>query len=97
MYRNIADLMSYARAGEQIPVDVRLRTRRDQVRGTGQAIKAVDRLFENSGGRALKSGTPIQRFWRDAHAGRVHARCTAAASSGYRCPPTPCCEPPAGQ
>jgi 3-hydroxy-9,10-secoandrosta-1,3,5(10)-triene-9,17-dione monooxygenase len=71
--RNMSDLMGYARAGEQIPVDVRLRTRRDQVRGTGQAIKAVDRLFENSGGRALKSGTPIQRFWRDAHAGRVHA------------------------
>jgi 3-hydroxy-9,10-secoandrosta-1,3,5(10)-triene-9,17-dione monooxygenase len=71
--RNMSDLMGYARAGEQIPVDVRLRARRDQVRGTGQAIRAVDRLFENSGGRALKSGTPIQRFWRDAHAGRVHA------------------------
>jgi 3-hydroxy-9,10-secoandrosta-1,3,5(10)-triene-9,17-dione monooxygenase len=71
--RNMTELMSYARAGEQIPVDVRLRVRRDQVRGTGQSIRAVDRLFENSGGRALKSGTPIQRFWRDAHAGRVHA------------------------
>jgi 3-hydroxy-9,10-secoandrosta-1,3,5(10)-triene-9,17-dione monooxygenase len=71
--RNMSDMMGYARAGEQIPVDVRLRARRDQVRGTGQAIKAVDRLFENSGGRALKSGTPIQRFWRDAHAGRAHA------------------------
>jgi 3-hydroxy-9,10-secoandrosta-1,3,5(10)-triene-9,17-dione monooxygenase len=71
--RNMTDLMGYARAAEQIPVDVRLRVRRDQVRGTGQAIRAVDRLFENSGGRALKSGTPIQRFWRDAHAGRVHA------------------------
>ncbi|MBQ6640284.1 MAG: flavin-dependent monooxygenase, partial [Saccharopolyspora sp.] len=34
---------------------------------------AIDRLFENSGGRALANGTPIQRFWRDAHAGRVHA------------------------
>jgi 3-hydroxy-9,10-secoandrosta-1,3,5(10)-triene-9,17-dione monooxygenase len=30
-------------------------------------------LFENSGGRALKAGTPLQRFWRDAHAGRLHA------------------------
>jgi 3-hydroxy-9,10-secoandrosta-1,3,5(10)-triene-9,17-dione monooxygenase len=71
--RNMTDLMGHARAGEQIPVDLRLRVRRDQVRGTGQSIRAVDRLFENSGGRALKSGTPIQRFWRDAHAGRVHA------------------------
>jgi 3-hydroxy-9,10-secoandrosta-1,3,5(10)-triene-9,17-dione monooxygenase len=71
--RNMTELMGYARASEQIPVDLRVRVRRDQVRGTGQSIRAVDRLFENSGGRALKSGTPIQRFWRDAHAGRVHA------------------------
>jgi 3-hydroxy-9,10-secoandrosta-1,3,5(10)-triene-9,17-dione monooxygenase len=71
--RNMAELMRLATAGEPIPVDLRLRIRRDQVRGTGQSIRAVDRLFENSGGRALKSGTPIQRFWRDAHAGRVHA------------------------
>jgi len=71
--RNMTELMRLATAGEPIPVDLRLRIRRDQVRGTGQSIRAVDRLFENSGGRALKSGTPIQRFWRDAHAGRVHA------------------------
>ena len=71
--RNMAELMVHARAGEKIPLPLRLRVRRDQVRGTGQAISAVDRLFENSGGRALRRGTPIQRFWRDAHAGRVHA------------------------
>ena len=71
--RNMTELMVHARAGEQIPMPLRLRIRRDQVRGTGQAISAVDLLFENSGGRALRSGTPIQRFWRDAHAGRVHA------------------------
>ena len=71
--RNMTELMELARAGEKIPVPLRLRVRRDQVRGTGQAISAVDLLFENSGGRALKTGTPIQRFWRDAHAGRVHA------------------------
>jgi 3-hydroxy-9,10-secoandrosta-1,3,5(10)-triene-9,17-dione monooxygenase len=71
--RNMAELMAHARAGERIPLPLRLRVRRDQVTGTGQAIRAVDLLFENSGGRALKTGTPIQRFWRDAHAGRVHA------------------------
>jgi 3-hydroxy-9,10-secoandrosta-1,3,5(10)-triene-9,17-dione monooxygenase len=69
----MTELMGHARAGEKIPLPLRLRVRRDQVRGTSQAIRAVDRLFENSGGRALKLGTPIQRFWRDAHAGRVHA------------------------
>jgi 3-hydroxy-9,10-secoandrosta-1,3,5(10)-triene-9,17-dione monooxygenase len=71
--RNMTELMAHASAGEPIPMPLRLRIRRDQVRGTGQAIGAVDLLFENSGGRALRMGTPIQRFWRDAHAGRVHA------------------------
>jgi 3-hydroxy-9,10-secoandrosta-1,3,5(10)-triene-9,17-dione monooxygenase len=71
--RNMTELMAHAQAGEKIPLPLRLRVRRDQVTGTGQAIRAVDLLFENSGGRALKMGTPIQRFWRDAHAGRVHA------------------------
>ena len=50
-----------------------MRARRDQVNATGAGIAAVDRLFESAGGRALRTGTPIQRFWRDAHAGRVHA------------------------
>jgi 3-hydroxy-9,10-secoandrosta-1,3,5(10)-triene-9,17-dione monooxygenase len=71
--RNMTELMACARAGEKIPLPLRLRVRRDQVRGTGQAIGAFDLLFENSGGGALRRGTPIQRFWRDAHAGRVHA------------------------
>jgi 3-hydroxy-9,10-secoandrosta-1,3,5(10)-triene-9,17-dione monooxygenase len=70
---NMRELMEHAVAGTEIPIPLRLRVRRDQVRGTGRAITAVDKLFENSGGRALASGTAIQRFWRDAHAGRVHA------------------------
>lgn len=70
---NISELYDHAAKGEKIPFAKRLRVRRDQVRGTERAIFAVDRMFENSGGRALKAGTPIQRFWRDAHAGRVHA------------------------
>ncbi|GAA3955833.1 3-hydroxy-9,10-secoandrosta-1,3,5(10)-triene-9,17-dione monooxygenase oxygenase subunit [Gordonia caeni] len=60
-------------ADEEVPMDLRLSARRDQVRATGRAISAIDRLFENSGAHALENGTPIQRFWRDAHAGRVHA------------------------
>ncbi|ANN16568.1 monooxygenase [Amycolatopsis orientalis] len=70
---NIDELYQLACKGEKLPFPTRLRVRRDQVRGTERAIFAIDRLFENSGGRALRAGTPIQRFWRDAHAGRVHA------------------------
>jgi 3-hydroxy-9,10-secoandrosta-1,3,5(10)-triene-9,17-dione monooxygenase len=70
---HMARLQGHARAGERIPFELRLAVRRDQVKGTARAIGAVDRLFENSGGKALRSGTPLQRFWRDAHAGRAHA------------------------
>jgi 3-hydroxy-9,10-secoandrosta-1,3,5(10)-triene-9,17-dione monooxygenase len=71
--RNINEEYELAAKGEKIPFPLRMRVRRDQVNATGAAIWAVDRLFESAGGRALKVGTPIQRFWRDAHAGRVHA------------------------
>lgn len=71
--RNITEELEYTSRGEKIPMELRIRTRRDQVNATGAGIAAVDRLFESAGGRALKTGTPIQRFWRDAHAGRVHA------------------------
>jgi 3-hydroxy-9,10-secoandrosta-1,3,5(10)-triene-9,17-dione monooxygenase len=71
--RNMADLMALAQAEEKLPLPLRLRVRRDQVTGTAQSVRAIDMLFENSGGRALKAGTPLQRFWRDAHAGRLHA------------------------
>ena len=71
--RNITEELGHVERGEKIPTALRVRVRRDQVNATGAGIAAVDRLFESAGGRALRSGTPIQRFWRDAHAGRVHA------------------------
>ncbi|MGY2122004.1 3-hydroxy-9,10-secoandrosta-1,3,5(10)-triene-9,17-dione monooxygenase oxygenase subunit [Nocardia gipuzkoensis] len=70
---NVADEYALLVAGEEIPFDLRVRARRDQVRATGRSIAAIDKLFESSGATALSNGTPLQRFWRDAHAGRVHA------------------------
>ncbi|MDP9101718.1 MAG: flavin-dependent monooxygenase [Actinomycetota bacterium] len=71
--RNLDEEMRFAAAGEDLPMELRLRARRDQVRGTERAIESIDLLFKNSGGRSLKSGNPIERAWRDAHAGSVHA------------------------
>ncbi len=71
--RNLEEALDLATKGEKIPMPLRVRVRRDQVNATAAGIAAVDRLFESAGGRALRTGTPIQRFWRDAHAGRVHA------------------------
>ncbi len=70
---NVAEEYALLCAGQQVPMELRARARRDQVRATGRAIASVDRLFESSGATALNNDAPIQRFWRDVHAGRVHA------------------------
>ncbi len=73
LVNNIREEQALVARGEQIPLSLRLKVRRDQVLGTQRAIDAIDELFEASGGRALAEGTYLQRAWRDAHAGRVHA------------------------
>ncbi|WP_280304891.1 3-hydroxy-9,10-secoandrosta-1,3,5(10)-triene-9,17-dione monooxygenase oxygenase subunit [Nocardia abscessus] len=70
---NIDELYVLAQAEKPIGPRDRLRLRRDQVRGTERAVAAMDRLFENSGGRALRPDNTVQRFWRDVHGGRAHA------------------------
>ncbi len=70
---NLADEYACVLGGETVSMGMRLAARRDQVRATARAIASIDRLFESSGATALQSGTVIQRLWRDAHAGRVHA------------------------
>jgi len=73
LINNLREEQAHVARGEKIPLTLRLRVRRDQVLGTQRAIDAIDALFEASGGRALAEGTYLQRAWRDAHAGRVHA------------------------
>ncbi|QIK76157.1 3-hydroxy-9,10-secoandrosta-1,3,5(10)-triene-9,17-dione monooxygenase oxygenase subunit [Nocardioides piscis] len=70
--RNICELYDHAQAGRELPMELRLRTRRDQVRGTERALEAIDALFKTAGGSSLRRGNPIERAWRDAHAGSVH-------------------------
>ena len=71
--RNIADLHDWARRGEQPPMRLRTRLRRDQVLATERAVTAVDLLMENAGGGAMRTGDNVlQRAWRDVHTGRGH-------------------------
>ncbi|MFI1567940.1 3-hydroxy-9,10-secoandrosta-1,3,5(10)-triene-9,17-dione monooxygenase oxygenase subunit [Streptomyces sp. NPDC020490] len=72
MDHNIRQLTARAAAGQDIPMELRLRARRDQVRGTERAVAAIDLLFKTAGGNSLRRGNPIERVWRDAHAGSVH-------------------------
>ena len=68
--RNMAELYAGARDGE-IPWELRVRARRDQVLATERALVAIDLLFKTAGGHSLRHCNPIERAWRDAHAGSV--------------------------
>jgi 3-hydroxy-9,10-secoandrosta-1,3,5(10)-triene-9,17-dione monooxygenase len=72
MDRNVRELWERAEAGEELPMGLRLRVRRDQVRATERALDAIDLLFKTAGGSSLSRGNAIERSWRDAHAGSVH-------------------------
>ncbi|MFE7710656.1 3-hydroxy-9,10-secoandrosta-1,3,5(10)-triene-9,17-dione monooxygenase oxygenase subunit [Streptomyces sp. NPDC057486] len=72
--RNIGAMYALAERGEELPTELRTRTRRDQVIATERAVAALDLLMENAGGNAMRTGpNPVQRAWRDAHTGRGHA------------------------
>ncbi|MEU9497510.1 3-hydroxy-9,10-secoandrosta-1,3,5(10)-triene-9,17-dione monooxygenase oxygenase subunit [Streptomyces sp. NPDC048196] len=72
--RNMGEMYALARSGAELPMELRIRTRRDQVRATERAVAAVDLLMENAGGSAMRTApNPVQRAWRDAHTGRGHA------------------------
>ncbi|MEU9852065.1 3-hydroxy-9,10-secoandrosta-1,3,5(10)-triene-9,17-dione monooxygenase oxygenase subunit [Streptomyces sp. NPDC047974] len=72
--RNIGAMYALAERGEEIPMELRTRTRRDQVLATERSVAAVDLLMENAGGNAMRTGAhAVQRAWRDAHTGRGHA------------------------
>lgn len=70
--RNISEMLDFAHADVRISASLRIKARRDQVGASGLAVGAIDRLFDHAGGGGLRTDTPIQRFWRDAHAGRAH-------------------------
>ena len=72
MDRNVRELWELAEAGDELPMGLRLRVRRDQVRATERALDAIDLLFKTAGGSSLSRGNAIERSWRDAHAGSVH-------------------------
>lgn len=69
---NIGAMYDDACAGRPITVDDRSAARRDQVLGTERAVAALDDIFDRAGAGAISTANPMQRLWRDAHAGRHH-------------------------
>jgi 3-hydroxy-9,10-secoandrosta-1,3,5(10)-triene-9,17-dione monooxygenase len=71
--RDWRELWAYAEAGAGIPLPPRVRCRADSSRAVARCVRAVDRLFEAAGGRAIFLDNPLQRVFRDVHAMRAHA------------------------
>lgn len=72
MNRNLEEQLRHAVSGEPIPMELRLRARRDQVRGVERAVEALAGLVRAAGGHAVQMSGPIQRAWRDAQTGSAH-------------------------
>jgi len=60
-------------AGEPVTFEQRALIRRNQVRAAWRAVEAADQIFARSGGTAIRVDNPMQRMWRDLHAGLNHA------------------------
>ena len=70
---NIDRIYDMVEAGREVSFADRAAGRRTQVRAVWRAVNAVDQIFARSGGNALRMDKPLQRYWRDAHAGLGHA------------------------
>ncbi|MFC4376436.1 acyl-CoA dehydrogenase family protein [Nocardia halotolerans] len=70
---NVDRVWDLVDAGKEVDFADRAAGRRTQVRAAWRAVMAVDQIFARSGGNALRMDKPLQRFWRDAHAGLNHA------------------------
>lgn len=70
---NVNRIFDIVEKGGVPSLALRAEARRDQVRSSWRAVAAVDSLFARTGGNAIRSDKPLQRIWRDAHAGLNHA------------------------
>src|SRR5262249_2371328 len=72
LHRNMNELMTLARAGQDMPLERRLRFRYASSNAVVKCAAAVDELFTASGGRAIFLDSPLQRYFQDVHAARAH-------------------------
>jgi 3-hydroxy-9,10-secoandrosta-1,3,5(10)-triene-9,17-dione monooxygenase len=70
---NVDRIWDIVDSGNEVSFEDRAAGRRTQIRAAWRAVMAVDQIFSRSGGNALRMDKPLQRYWRDAHAGLAHA------------------------
>ncbi|NOX49607.1 MAG: flavin-dependent monooxygenase [Gammaproteobacteria bacterium] len=73
MRHSLQSLWEPANAGTAVPLRLRAQARWYAANAVQRSVKAVDLLFEASGGNAIFLDNPMQRYFRDVHAMRAHA------------------------
>ena len=61
-----------ALAGDRLQTDDRIAIRTASFHAARTAVEVVDSVFAQAGGGALYDSSPLQRCWRDVHAGSHH-------------------------
>ena len=72
LLRAFDQMMAAVRAGEPIPIDLRVKYRYESGIVATKCMGIVDQLMSASGGRAIFQGAPIQRYFLDVHCARAH-------------------------
>lgn len=72
LHRNFDELMAQARAGEDMPLERRLKFRLDSSLAVQRSLEVVDALFTESGGRAIFTSSALHRYFLDIHCARAH-------------------------
>ncbi|MDH6280555.1 hydroxylase [Prescottella agglutinans] len=70
---NVDRMWDLVDSGKTPTFEQRALGRETQVNAAWQAVQAIDAVYARCGGNALRMDKPMQRFWRDAHAGLHHA------------------------
>jgi alkylation response protein AidB-like acyl-CoA dehydrogenase len=73
LFENVNRQYDVVAAGGEVSFEDRAIGRRTQVHAAWRAVRALDEVFDRSGGNAMRMNNPLQRFWRDAHTGLAHA------------------------
>ncbi len=70
--RSLHETMERIFAGESLPLEFRVRNRRDQGFSVRMARQAAELLFNAQGGKGLHDSNPVQRAFRDLEAMQAH-------------------------
>ncbi len=72
LHRNFEEMLAQVKAGEDLPLERRLKFRVDSSMAVVRSAEVVDALFTESGGRAVFDGSLLQRAFLDVHTARAH-------------------------